>query len=57
MIRHQPPAFRSNLRPLSIIDYERMSPQQRQHREKLEEDERRDWLDKQRNRPKPARRP
>jgi hypothetical protein len=46
----QAPAFVSRLRPLSILALERMSPAQLQHREKLEADERRQWLEAQRGR-------
>jgi hypothetical protein len=51
-----PPRFRSRLRPLSIVDYERMSPAQLQRREAEEEQERRDWLDAQRRKPVEIRR-
>jgi hypothetical protein len=46
-----PPRFRSRLRPLSIVDYERMSPAQLQRREAEEQRERQDWLDEQRRKP------
>jgi hypothetical protein len=42
-----PPGFRSRLRPLSILDLERMTPAQLQRREHAEE-ERRAWLGAQR---------
>ena len=55
----QTPAFKSRLRPLSIVDYERMTPAQLQRREAEEEQERRDWVEAQRRaaQSKPARRP
>jgi len=43
-----PPRFQSRLRPLSILDLERMSAAQRQRREAAEEQERKDWLAEQR---------
>jgi hypothetical protein len=43
-----PPAFRSRLRPLSILDLERMSPGALQRREAEEERERREWAEQQR---------
>jgi hypothetical protein len=50
------PVFRSRLRRLSILDLERMTAQL--HRREFEEQqERQAWLDEQRKRPKPARRP
>jgi hypothetical protein len=47
-----PQTFRSRLRPLSILELERMSPAQMQRREAEEEQERRAWADAQR---RPAR--
>jgi hypothetical protein len=41
------PRFKSRLKPLSILDYERMSAAQLQRREFEEEQERRAWLDAQ----------
>ena len=50
--RRSPPLiFRSKLRPLTILDLERMSPAQLQRCEAEEELERRDWLDAQRRKP------
>jgi hypothetical protein len=43
-----PPKFISRLRPLSILELERMSPGQRQRREVAEEVELREWRDEQR---------
>jgi hypothetical protein len=53
-----PPIFRSRLRPLSILQLERMTPAQLQHREQMEQLERQQWLDEQRQavRPKLVRR-
>ena len=55
-----PPRFVSRLRPLSILDLERMSPAQLQRREFEEEQERLDWIEEQRRRERasalPARR-
>jgi len=48
-----PPKFRSRLKPLSIRDYELMSPGQRQRREAAEQAEYREWLDQQ-GRPTPT---
>jgi hypothetical protein len=39
----KPPTFRSRLRPLSIVDYERMSPAALERRAALEQQERREW--------------
>ena len=50
-----PPVFKSRLRPLSILELERMSPAQLQRREFEEAQERQAWLDQQR-RAAPARR-
>ena len=46
--RRHGPVFRSRLRPLSILDLERMSPAQLQRREAAEAQERQQWLDEQR---------
>jgi hypothetical protein len=45
------PLFESKLRPLTILDLERMSPAARARREAAEEQERRAWLDEQRRKP------
>ena len=45
--RQSPPVFKSRLRPLSIVDYERMSPAQLQRREAAEAQERQEWADAQ----------
>ena len=47
---NNPPVFRSRLRPLSILELERMSPARRQWREALEDLERREWDEEQRRR-------
>jgi hypothetical protein len=57
MKRVPPSPFRSRLKPLSILDLERMTPGARQRREFEEQQERQALLDEQRKRPKPARRP
>ena len=46
--RRSAPVFKSRLHPLSILDYERMTPAQLQRREAEEEQERRAWADEQR---------
>ena len=46
--RRPGPVFRSRLRPLSILDLERMTPAQLQRREAEEAQERQQWLDEQR---------
>jgi hypothetical protein len=51
VMRAPSPTFRSRLRPLSIIDYERMSPAARARREFDEEAERQAWADEQRRKP------
>jgi hypothetical protein len=51
-----PPRFRSRLRPLTIVDYERMSPAQLQRREFEEDHERRAWLHEQRRKPEETKR-
>jgi hypothetical protein len=43
-----PPVFRSRLRPLTILDYERMTAAQLQRREAEEERERQEWDEEQR---------
>jgi hypothetical protein len=50
------PSFKSKLRPLTILELERLSPAARDRREAEEERERRDWDAEQRRiaRPKPA---
>ena len=45
-----PLVFRSTLRRLSIFDYERMTPEQRQRREHAEAEERRAWAEAEMNR-------
>jgi hypothetical protein len=45
--RRSPPAFKSRLRRLTILDLERMSPAQRQRREADEQREVREWRDRQ----------
>ena len=52
---HRTPAFRSRLRPLSILDLEKMSHAQLRRREHDEEEELREWLDAQRRRAEPVR--
>jgi hypothetical protein len=49
-----PPVFKSKLRPVSIHDLERMTAAQLHRREAEEEQERRQWLDEQRRKPRPA---
>ena len=54
-VMKSPPVFKSRLRPLSILELERMTPAQLQRREFEEAQERQAWLDQQR-RAAPARR-
>jgi hypothetical protein len=44
----KPAEFKSRLKPLSIVELERMSPAQLQRREAEEERELKDWLEEQR---------